>query len=74
MAFYKSHYLKRTIDINTKFPYLEYITYIVTIVGDFSFNFHQNYMNEKDSITIQFVYSVIKIITQQKPYLYVLRG
>ena len=40
MAFYKSHYLKRTIDINTKFPYLEYITYIVTIVGDFSFNFH----------------------------------
>lgn len=31
-------------------------------------------MNEKDSITIQFVYSVIKIITQQKLYLYVLRG
>ena len=31
-------------------------------------------MNEKDSITIQFVYSVIKIITQQKPHLYVLRG
>ena len=31
-------------------------------------------MNEKDSITIQFVYLVIKIITQQKPYLYVLRG
>ena len=31
-------------------------------------------MNEEDSITIQFVYSVIKIITQQKPYLYVLRG
>lgn len=30
-------------------------------------------MNEKDSITIQFVYSVIKIITQQKSYLYVLR-
>ena len=31
-------------------------------------------MNEKDSITIQFVYSVIKIIVQQKSYLYVLRG
>jgi len=29
-------------------------------------------MNEEDSITIQFVYSVIKIITQQKLYLYVL--